>query len=172
MQSDIFRAKSAMANCLKTLTAAPTRCLLLGSSLAKSSRWLHTGDLGYMDENGVLFVTGRIKRIFMTRGRDRQITKVFPDRIEAELLKHPAVELCCVIAVPDETRINYPMAYLVANRKSARMEQLKDELLRLCHENLPAYMIPERIEMVDDLPRTERGKVDYRALEEMAKKSN
>ncbi len=135
------------------------------------ARWLHTGDLGYMDENGYLFVTGRIKRIFMTKGRDKQITKVFPDRIEAVLSEHPAIELCCVIAVPDEDRINYPMAYLVMRKDMSKSDYIMSEIQDICHKELPEYMIPEKMEFMDDLPRTERGKIDYRALEEMAKKT-
>ena len=134
-------------------------------------RWLHTGDLGYMDETGCIFVTGRIKRIFMTKGQDKQITKVFPDRIEAVLSKHPAIELCCVIAVPNEERINYPMAYLVLRKNLNESEHILSEIKGLCHRELPEYMLPERWQFMDDLPRTERGKVNYRALEEMAKRT-
>lgn len=128
-------------------------------------RWLHTGDLGYMNGDGVLFVTGRIKRIFMTRGLDKQITKIFPDRIEAVLSKHPAVEICCVISVPDEERINYPKAFLVLRKGIEESEQLLSEIFDACHTELPEYIVPEEITIVDDLPRTPRGKIDYRALE-------
>ena len=76
-------------------------------------RWLHTGDLGYLDKNGVLYVTGRIKRIIMTKGEDSQVTKMFPDRIEKTVSKHEAVALCCAIGVADKTRINYPVVYVV-----------------------------------------------------------
>ena len=134
-------------------------------------RWLHTGDLGYMDENGVLFVTGRIKRIFMTKGRDRQITKVFPDRIEAVLSKHPSVDICCAVAVPDEDRINYPKAFIVLKKGYEPSEKLTEEIRQCCRTELPEYMIPEKIEYAEDLPRTERRKIDYRALEEKARTS-
>ena len=56
-------------------------------------RWIHTGDLGYFTENGVLFVSGRTKRIIMTKGNDGIVTKMFPDRIEKAVLSHPAVGL-------------------------------------------------------------------------------
>ncbi len=131
-------------------------------------RWLHTGDLGYMDENGVLFVTGRVKRIFMTKGRDKQITKVFPDRIEKAICLNPNVELCCVVGIPDEERINYPKAFVVLKQKEPS-DEIEKNIMDICKENLPEYMIPEEIEFRKDFPRTERGKVDYRALERMAK---
>lgn len=134
-----------------------------------SQRWLHTGDLGYMDEDGVIFVTGRIKRIIMTKGQDQQVTKLFPDRIEKVINSHPAVDLCCVVGVPDETRINYAKAVIELNSGYDPTDKLKAEIRDYCQNKLPEYQIPDVIEFTDALPRTERGKIDYRALEEMAK---
>lgn len=132
---------------------------------ADGQRWLHTGDLGYMDENGVLYVTGRIKRIFMTKGIDGNISKIFPDRIENVISQYKAVDVCSVIAVPDETRINYPVAFVALNHAYSVSEQITIEIIRMCKEQLPGYMVPETIVYRDDLPRTNRGKVDYRSLE-------
>lgn len=132
---------------------------------ADGQRWLHTGDLGYIDENGVIFVTGRIKRILITKGEDGISTKMFPDRIEKVIYKHPAVELCCVIGVPDETRINYPKAFVVLKDEESDKNRIKEEILNICREELPAYMVPDEIEYRSDLPRTPHGKIDYRELE-------
>ena len=132
---------------------------------ADGQRWLHTGDLGYMDENGVLYVTGRIKRILMTKGRDGNITKIFPDRIEKTISKHENVALCCAIGIPDDERINYPVAFVVLKSRDRNKEQISEEILALCRNELPYYMLPEKIFYRDDLPRTPRGKVDFRALE-------
>ena len=132
-------------------------------------RWLHTGDLGFINEDGAIFVTGRIKRLVMTKGADGNVTKIFPDRIEAVLNQHPAVELCCVVGIPDEERINYPKAFVVTKAGVTEGEALTNELLYLCRDKLPGYMVPEKIEYRSGLPRTPRGKIDYRALEEMAK---
>ena len=129
------------------------------------NRWLHTGDLGYITEDGVVYVTGRIKRIIMTKGRDEQVTKMFPDRIEKAIYACDSVELCCVIGAPDEKRINYPKAYVVL-KKGQQKETVEEAILHQCRQNLPEYMVPEEISFLDDLPRTSRGKVDYRALEE------
>ena len=79
-------------------------------------RWIHTGDLGKLDEKGRLHLTGRIKRIIMTKGKDGVITKLFPDRIEKVVNTHEAVSLSCVISVPDEVRVNYPKAFVELNR--------------------------------------------------------
>ena len=134
-------------------------------------KWLHTGDLGYMNENGQVFVTGRIKRIILTKGRDGQVTKLVPDRIEKDIYSHPAVELCCVVGVPDQMRINYPKAFVVVKDKGTDKNSITEEILQICRENLPDYMVPDEIEYRDDLPRTPRGKIDYRALEETAKET-
>lgn len=129
------------------------------------NRWIHTGDLGYINEDGVIFVTGRIKRIIMTKGNDGQVTKLFPDRIEKAIYSNPAVELCCVVGIPHEARINYPKAFIVLKDGSTENDDIKQSILNDCKELLPDYMIPEEIEFRTDLPRTSRGKVDYRALE-------
>lgn len=133
-------------------------------------RWLHTGDLGYLDENGVLFVTGRIKRIIMTKGKDGNISKIFPDRIEKVIGQHPAVAVNCVIGVPNEERIHYPVAYVALNADSRNSRKIEKELRESCRTQLPEYMRPERFQFLDELPRTSRGKIDYRALEEMAQR--
>lgn len=135
-------------------------------------KWLHTGDLGYITEDGVIYVTGRIKRILMTKGNDGNITKIFPDRIEKVLFQHPAVELCCVIGVKDEIRINYPKAFVVLGDGYSGSESLTKEIQAFCKDKLPGYMIPDEIEYRAELPRTSRGKIDYRALEEQAIKKN
>ncbi len=132
------------------------------------NRWLHTGDIGYITEEGIIYVTGRIKRIAMTKGRDGQVTKLFPDRIERKISACDFVELCCVISVPDESRIHYPKAFVIL-KKDMDVEKSRKEIMDTCKQNLPEYMVPEEIEFVDDMPRTPRGKIDYRALENRAK---
>ena len=104
----------------------------------------------------------------MTRGNDGNPTKMFPDRIEKVIYDVQAVELCCVVGIPDAERINYPKAYVVL--KGTKNEEIKDEIIQTCKQQLPAYMIPDEIEFLDDLPRTARGKIDYRALENLNNK--
>lgn len=132
---------------------------------ADGVRWLHTGDLGHFNADGILFVDGRIKRIIMTKGKDGTVTKMFPDRIEKVILQHPDVSLCCVVGIPDEKRINFAKAAVVLRDGALESEKSTTNILSLCKENLPEYMIPDLIEYLPDLPRTERGKIDYRALE-------
>ena len=103
----------------------------------------------------------------MTKGKDGVVTKLFPDRIEKVVNTHPAVSLSCVISVPDEVRVNYPKAYVELKPHVSGTEQLSDEIKKYCHNFLPGYMIPEEVEFIDELPRTSRGKVDFRALEKL-----
>lgn len=131
-------------------------------------RWLHTGDLGYITKDGFIYVTGRIKRIIMTKGDDGNVTKMFPDRIEKVLSQHLAVDLCCVIGVKDEVRIHYPKAFVVLNDGYTAGDELTKEICEFCKDKLPGYMIPDEIEYRAELPRTSRGKIDYRALETLA----
>ena len=74
------------------------------------------------------------------------------------------MELCCVIGVPDEERINYPEAHIVL-KSEFQSDKAIDEILEICRQNLPGYMVPEEIVIEKELPRTSRGKVDYRVLE-------
>lgn len=133
-------------------------------------RWMHTGDLGYVNEDGVVFITGRIKKILMTVGKDGIPTKLFPDRIEKVLMEHPAVALCCVIGIPDSERMNYPRAYVILNKDYHDTPELTNTLMKYCQDKLPEYMIPEEIVYRNEFPRTSRGKVDYRELEREAQK--
>lgn len=138
---------------------------------ADGQRWLHTGDLGYLDENGVLYVTGRIKRIFPTKGKDGNPTKIFPDRIEKVVARHEAVAVCCAIGIPDRERMNYPVIFVAVKPGPWEQEHVTEDIIALCRQELPAYMIPETVIYKNDLPRTTRGKIDYRALEKMVEGS-
>lgn len=89
---------------------------------------------------------------------------MFPNRIEKAIYIHKDVECCCVIGITDEDRIHYPKAFVVLKHE-ANTDIAREEIIDICRKNLPEYMVPEQIEFVDDLPRTARGKIDYRELE-------
>ncbi|MBQ8046857.1 MAG: acyl--CoA ligase [Prevotella sp.] len=128
------------------------------------TRWLHTGDLGYLTEDGVLFVSGRMKRLLMQRDDHGVVSKVFPDRIESVVSRHPSVAACSVIGVHDDRRINVTKAF-VECKKGTDASRARDEVMEYCREQLPGYMVPADVVVLPSLPRTSRGKVDYRALE-------
>lgn len=129
---------------------------------ADGTRWLHTGDVGYMTEDGILFITGRLKRLLMQKDENGMVSKIFPEHIEGIIAQMPEVEECCVVGKADAARITLPMAYIVASQGAKDMEQA---VRSWCQERLPAYMEPAEVHVLDSLPRTDRGKVDYRALE-------
>lgn len=130
--------------------------------------WIHSGDIGHMDEDGFLFIDGRIKRLIIRHDG----FKVFPSLIENKLSKDKAVKECCVIGVPDNTHSQgeLPYAYIVLNKECVGNENaVKKELLELCQRELPEYAQPIGFRFLDELPLTSIGKVNYRVLEEVVK---
>ena len=132
---------------------------------ADGQRWFHMGDLGFVDEDGIVFITGRIKRIIMTKGDDGNVTKMFPDRIENAVNKCEDVNASCVIGVKDDERIHYPKAYIELKDVTMDKDLVRENILEICRKKLPNYQVPVEIEFMSELPRTERGKIDYKALD-------
>ena len=134
---------------------------------ADGQRWLHMGDLGFVDEDGIVYITGRIKRIIMTKGDDGNVTKMFPDRIENVVNKCEDVNASCVIGVKDDERIHYPKAYIELKDVTMDKDLVRENILEICRKKLPNYQVPVEIEFMSELPlpRTERGKIDYKALD-------
>lgn len=138
---------------------------------ADGKKWFHTGDLGYITEEGAVFITGRIKRIILTE-KDGMVSKIFPDRVEKLLESHKAVEVSCVVKQPDDSAEVKLTAHVVLKEKyrvnSSRIEQ---ELRKLCDSELPEYSRPDKYVFRDSMPLTAAGKVDFRALEKMAEEN-
>ena len=124
--------------------------------------WAHTGDVGYVGEDGRIYIVGRIKRMFTRNGY-----KIFPATVENCILKHRAVEQAAVVNVKDEENGNLTKAFVV-KKHSAEIDNdlLKAELSKLTADDLYEYEIPDIYEFVDSLPLTGMGKIDYKALEE------
>ena len=130
--------------------------------------WFHTGDLGYMTEDGVLFITGRIKRILLTiyNGLGH---KIFPDNIEIVLNKHYAVEKSCIVKQHNNTTNIKLTAYIVLKEQSFNSTgKIEKQLRELCKSDLPEYSLPSKYVFIDSMPLTAAGKVDFRTLEKMA----
>ncbi len=133
-------------------------------------RWIHTGDLGHIDEDGYIFFDGRIKRIFVVRGGGSFIGKLFPQEIEELIMTHPMVESCAINVVHDEVRENVSVVYITLNdegTESKTAENLIAELTEMLHHDLPDYLWPIGIHIIDRIPTTMNGKVDYKALATM-----
>lgn len=124
--------------------------------------WVRTGDLGYLDEDGVLFFVQRLKRMLIVSGYN-----VYPSYIEEVILKHSKVKLCGVIGIPHPYKIQVPKAYIVLKDNVEKTSELKKEIREYCTKNLAKYMIPKEFVFKDALPKTMIGKVDYRALEKL-----
>lgn len=125
-------------------------------------RWVRTGDLGYLDDDGVLFFVQRLKRMLIVSGYN-----VYPSYVEEVILKHPKVKLCGVIGIPHPYKIQVPKAYIVLKDNVEKTSELKKEIREYCTKNLAKYMIPKEFVFKDELPKTMIGKVDYRALEKL-----
>ena len=125
--------------------------------------WLHTGDVGLIDEDGFVYFKSRLKRIIVTRGYN-----VYPANIEKILTEHPLVERSCVVGVSDPYKMQSIKAYIVPAMAMEDEEKLRTEILEYCKLNIAKYAIPSQIEFVKSLPVTKAGKIDYRTLEQRA----
>ncbi|WP_328188596.1 AMP-binding protein [Marinobacter sp. OP 3.4] len=122
--------------------------------------WVHTGDVGYFDEDGYLFFTGRIKEMIKCSGYS-----VFPEDVEALMLRHPAIAQCAAIGVPDEKRGE--TVKLVVVPHPAHADGITEQaLIDWAKDNMAAYKYPRMIEFRDSLPATGAGKVLRRLLKD------
>ncbi len=120
--------------------------------------WLHTGDLGYFDEDGYIFLAGRA-RDFIKRGGEM----VSPEEVEQVLQSHPAVDEAAVIGVPDADWGERVRAIVVLKSQPSATE---DEIIEYCRQRLASFKKPESVVFVDELPRNPLGKVLKRVLRE------
>jgi acyl-CoA synthetase (AMP-forming)/AMP-acid ligase II len=114
--------------------------------------WYHTGDLGYFDREGYLFVVGRKKDMVKSGG-----ISIYPLEIESVLYDHPEVLEAAVIGIPDRDWGEAVKAIVVLKPGAACRE---NELIRFCKERLSPYKVPKAVEIVASLPHTEIGKVN------------
>lgn len=128
------------------------------------TKWIHTGDLGYIDEDGFVFFTGRMKRIFMTKGVDGTIYKIFPTRVEELVESVNGVKRCAVAVEEDKEILHRQIAYIVLE-KGMKQEKVLQEVRSICETNLPQHSVPCRYEVLDKFPITASGKIDYGKLE-------
>lgn len=159
--------------------SSPT--LMLGYFGAKSSetssviytdederKWYCTGDLGHIDEEGLIYIDGRIKRIITRRG-----FKIYPLYIEELILKHPAVKNCAVVGVPDDIEISIPVANIVLHAEAKSKEQeVINYVDKMISDLLPEYSIMAAYNFLEELPLTPIGKLDFKALEKLGIRDN
>ena len=124
--------------------------------------WVHTGDLGMMDEDGFVYFRQRIKRMIVTNGYN-----VYPSQIENVLDAHEYVHMSCVIGVPDPLKIQKVMAFVVLKPDiKVSEDEARKSIMEHCSKYIAKYAMPADIQFRDDMPKTLVGKVAYRILEE------
>ena len=122
--------------------------------------YLHTGDLGYMDEDGFVYFVQRLKRMIVTSGYN-----VYPSQIENVIDSHEAVMFSTVIGVKDEYRMQKVKAFVVLKPGFTPTEEIKASIKAHCEKSIAKYALPREYEYRDSLPKTLVGKVAYRELE-------
>jgi acyl-CoA synthetase (AMP-forming)/AMP-acid ligase II len=120
------------------------------------SGWLHTGDMGYIDEGGYLFIMDRSKDMIISGGEN-----IYPREIEEVLIKHPAVREVAVIGVPD-VKWGEAIKAVVALQPGASAAE--EELIGFCKDNIASYKKPKSVDFVDELPKNNYGKILKREL--------
>ena len=125
---------------------------------AMRTGWFHTGDIGYLDEDGYLYLVDRVKDMINSAG-----FKIWPREVEEALYQHPAVCECAVAGVPDPIKGEIAKAYIVLRAGGKATEQ---ELDAYCRGRLAAYKVPRAFAFVDHLPKNAAGKVLKRVLRE------
>jgi acyl-CoA synthetase (AMP-forming)/AMP-acid ligase II len=123
--------------------------------------WLRTGDAGYRDDDGYLYLTGRLKDMYITGS-----SNVYAAEVERVLAGHPGVAEAAVIGIPDDTLGEVGLAYLIP---AARTGLDESDVLRHCRGHLAAYKCPASLVIVGELPRNALGKVVKEKLREQAR---
>jgi acyl-CoA synthetase (AMP-forming)/AMP-acid ligase II len=120
--------------------------------------WVHTGDMGYMDEDGYFYLAGRATDMIIRGGEN-----ISPEEVEAVLLTHPKVDEAAVIGMPDEEWGEQPRAIVVLKQDESATAE---EIMEHCREKLASFKRPRSVVFVDELPRNQMGKILKRILRE------
>ncbi len=123
--------------------------------------WVHTGDLGTMDDDGFVYFKQRIKRMIVTSGYN-----VYPSQLENIFDAHEIVQMSCVIGVPDSLKMQKVKAFIMLKPGVLASQENKDVLMAYARKHIAKYALPYDIEFRTELPKTLVGKVAYRVLEE------
>ena len=123
--------------------------------------WLHTGDVGTMDEDGFFYFKLRQKRMIKSSGMN-----VYPAQVEDILYSHPDVQDACIIGVPDQAQVQVVKGIVVLKNPAKAGPEMEKKLIDYCREQLIKWSCPREIEFRDSLPKTLVGKIAFNKLEE------
>lgn len=123
-------------------------------------KWVYTGDLGMMDQEGFVYFKGRAKRMIVTSGYN-----VYPNQIENVLDACELVQMSCVVGVKDDYRMQQVKAFVVLKDGVPANDETKEQLRIFCSKSIAKYAMPREIEFRSELPKTLVGKVAYQELE-------
>jgi long-chain acyl-CoA synthetase len=118
--------------------------------------WLRTGDMGYYDEKGFIYIADRKKDMIVTGGEN-----VYPKEVEEILYRHDAVAEAAVIGIPDPYWVERVHALVVLKSGT---ETTEDEIVAFCKARIASYKAPKSVEFIPSLPRNPQGKILKREL--------
>ncbi|MFX1494992.1 MAG: AMP-binding protein [Promethearchaeota archaeon] len=123
--------------------------------------WFYSGDVGVMDEDGYITIVDRTKDMIIVSGY-----KVFSVEVDEKMNKHPAIELCSSVGIPDPDRPGSELVklYVLLKEGYEASEEIKKDIMKFAQENLAKYKVPRFIEIIEEMPLTTVGKVDKKAL--------
>lgn len=124
--------------------------------------WLHTGDLGYRDEDGFFYFKQRLKRMIKSSGMN-----VYPSEVENVICQHEDVKFACVIGVEDDRQMTRIKAFVELHHPELASHGKEKEIIDFVRKRLIKWSCPREIEFMEKLPLTKIGKVDFRKLEEL-----
>ena len=128
--------------------------------------WLHTGDIGYKDEEGMIFFEQRLKRLIISSGYN-----IYPSYIENILDQHKAVAFSTVIGIPHPYKVQVAKAYIVLNEGYKPNNETLESIKKHCEKNIAKYSLPYEYEFRTSIPKTKIGKIAFNdLLEEENKK--
>lgn len=128
--------------------------------------WYNTEDLAHVNENGEIFIDGRLRRIAITFDEKGNPTKIIPERVSKSISQLPDVDICEVITVPDETLENVSVAFVVPKNYEL-YDSLCERVKAHCEKNVPKYMVPKEVFILDEMPLTSSKKPNVPELEKM-----
>lgn len=131
-------------------------------------KWVRTGDLGHIDENGLLFHEGRLRRIYLT-AVEGQPAKIFPMTIEKAIKESDKVADCTVVGRFKKDSAYYESVAFIIKKQDIEDSLIVKELESICSNEVPSYMRPVEYRFIDEMPHTPIGKVDFRKLEDICK---